>query len=378
MCATKTWVKVAKKIPSMSKFSSGNYDIGHLTGVQKYARIFAMYLTLLKTDVHQFFKGEKGKVPSCVKKPPKAKQTSEKTGKAKSSSVGGQRSGKQSNPNDELCQLFRNDSAVNHSDSDHEDLHLEEDALDETVTCIKNVDHSFNEEEISVEREMVKDTSEQVMANDETESHSAPNITTPPPVVPPKAKALLFTEEVYNDLVFILEECLIFYRWLVSARHCKRAFKGGRNSPVASRCRKFMDDYKRIAPRLEGMGSKLVKFHHLSHWYFYIQLYGSPLNFDRAPLESMHKENVKDVGRRTQQQSGTLTYQTGIRTYEKTLEERCSMQCNIWESDEDKDPHDSSIPGDPIDDLDLADTMDSLSISKSLSIDSRILGPYFF
>ena len=362
-----------KMFPSMSKFSSGNYDIGHLTGVQKYARIFAMYLTLLKTDVHNFFKGKKGKVPSRVKKPPKAKKTSENNGKAKSSSVGGRKSGNQcTTPNDEPCLLFRNDSDEDHSDSDHEDLHLEEDDdLDETVT------RGYNEEEISVDRETVKDTRDQLTASDETESHSAPKITTSPPVVPPKAKALLFTEEVYNDLVFILEECLIFYRWLVSARHCKRAFKGGRNSPVARRCRKFMDDYKRIAPRLEGMGLKLVKFHHLSHWYFYIQLYGSPLNFDGAPPESMHKENVKDVGRRTQQRSGTLTYQTGIRTYEKTLEERCSMQCNIWESDEDKDPHDSSIPGDPIEDLDLADTMDGLLISKSLSIDSRILGPYF-
>ena len=377
--------------PSMSKFSSGNYDIGHLTGSQKYARVFAMYLTLLKSDVHAFFIDKKGKVPSRVKKPPKVKKAAKKKSKGTTSPVPApvtntillnNRLNQRRSQTDDSSPFFPIGHAGTDSDSDNEELHNVGNSDEDSVPP--------NDSNVSGQN-LETSTRSPLTATVPNETENALENPVGIPEVPvpiiPKATALLFTQPVYNDLIFILEECLVFYQWLITAQHRKKAFKGGRESPVAQRCRRFMEDYKRIAPRLEGMGLKLVKFHHLSHWYFYIQMYGSPLNYDGGPLESAHKDNVKNVGRRTQQRSGTLTYQTGIRTYEKNLEERCAMQCHLWECDikedepdrdiSEEDTSNSPTSNDLDNEQDLTDIMDNLSISKSVTVNPRILGPYF-
>jgi len=378
--------------PSMAKFSSGNYGMGNLTGNQKYARVFAMYLTLLKTDVKCFFIGKKGKVPSRVKKPPKKKKpTKKKAAKTKRGST--------RNPivaEVDLENIDENDDNNDNSVVDQEDeSQLFTTEQDENVLSDSDDErlHQNDPSDDNCDNNNVRRRAEGMTPDvDINPAPTRPDVDVPnAPIsaaIHPKAPALFFTIEVYNDLVFILEECLTFYQWLVSAKHQKSAFKGGRDSPVAKRCRQFMDDYKRIAPRLEGMGLKLVKYHHLNHWYFYIQMYGSPLNSDGGPLESSHKENAKDVGKRTQQRTETLTFQTGTRTYEKTLEDRCAMQCNLWEipqidfdneivSDDNVDVAPSPAVVDELEELDLADNMDSLFISNKLTINSNIQGPYF-
>jgi len=58
---------LAKEFPECSKFASGNIGQGHLSGKQKYARIFVLYLALLKTEVFDKFRNKKGKLPKSKK-----------------------------------------------------------------------------------------------------------------------------------------------------------------------------------------------------------------------------------------------------------------------------------------------------------------------
>jgi len=121
------------------------------------------------------------------------------------------------------------------------------------------------------------------------------------------------------------------YEWLTRKDgHAKSAFIGGSNSPVAKRLVAFMETYKRHAPRFEGMCLKLYKFHILKKWHFYICLYGSPLNIDSSMCEHGHFENLKQVGRNTQQRAATICEQTALQYYEKCLLSRVAMLCMVF------------------------------------------------
>jgi len=92
-----------------------------------------------------------------------------------------------------------------------------------------------------------------------------------------------------------------------------------------------MEMYKSVAPRFEGMGLKLYKFHILKKWYFYISLYGSPNNGDSSRCETGHIYNLKKCGRKTQQRADTINYQTGIRYYEMNLIRRITIECGVYD-----------------------------------------------
>jgi hypothetical protein len=99
----------------------------------------------------------------------------------------------------------------------------------------------------------------------------------------------------------------------------KRMLKHGQLS-IARHCtQQFMSLYAQVAKRWDGMGLKLTKFHQLRHWYFYIAMYGVPLNFDSSFCESHHLHLTKKTGRRTQKHQDTLAFQTATRVYEKNL-----------------------------------------------------------
>lgn len=150
----------------------------------------------------------------------------------------------------------------------------------------------------------------------------------PPEVLP---DPITFTLEKYGHLVSLLEETLSLYQWLTKkGGHEKSAFIGGSKSAVALRLIRYMDAYKTYAPRYEGMGLKIYKFHAIKKWFFYISLFGSPLNSDSSRLESGHIENLKMMGRRTQQRMDSINWQTSWRYYEKILISRIAMMFDIF------------------------------------------------
>ena len=73
------------------------------------------------------------------------------------------------------------------------------------------------------------------------------------------------TQKEYNNWIKVFEETLLFSSWIYQGKHPKQFFVGGRNSIVAKRIIKFMSMYRRCAPRADGMGLQILKFHQLLH-----------------------------------------------------------------------------------------------------------------
>ena len=269
--------------PDFLKFRSGNLDQGHLSGSFKYSRLFIMYLAFIKTDVVSYLINKKGKKPKKKKK----KKTKKKNDNGKAEGE-------------------ENDVDVN--EDEDEDEHNSQPAGEDDMEEEDSDDERLYDEEDTVLDEL----------NDDEETL--------------EPKALTFDIVTYNNLLKIIEDALGIFKWLTCPKgHPRKAYKGGKCSVIATRLKDFLKDYIAIAPRLEGMGLKLYKFHVFKHWYFYILLYGSPLNSDGARLESGHIENLKQLGRRTQQRASSVCWQCSERFYEKTLLERTCLESNISE-----------------------------------------------
>ena len=260
-------------MPDFSKFATGNINQGHLSGKQKYARIFVLYMALLKTSVYNSFKGKRGKKPKTNKKKTVGKKIEF-----------------------DIEEMDQQESTDADADADN---------MEEDDTNSVDSDDPDNYEEI-------------IDMDDDATPVPSPN-------------AITFDEDTYAALVSLLEQTLGLYEWLTKkGGHAKSAFIGGSSSPVAMRLTSFMETYRQHAPRFEGMGLKLYKFHILKKWQFYICLYGSPLNIDSSMCEHGHIENLKQVGRLTQQRAGTLCEQTAQRYYEKCLLSRVAMLCLVF------------------------------------------------
>ena len=59
----------------------------------------------------------------------------------------------------------------------------------------------------------------------------------------------------------MFEDTSILHSWIYLDNHLKFASKGGKNSIVYNRLRKYMVNYKKYALRKEGMGLKFLKFY---------------------------------------------------------------------------------------------------------------------
>jgi len=70
---------LAKDYPELL-FATGNIGQGHLSGKQKYAHIFVVYLALLKTEVFNMFGNKKGKTPKSKKETKKKYASTPTTG----------------------------------------------------------------------------------------------------------------------------------------------------------------------------------------------------------------------------------------------------------------------------------------------------------
>ena len=281
------------EFPDCCKFTTGNIDQGHLSGKQKYARIFIMYLVMLKKSTFEFFEDKKGKKPKTKKKKRVIKKTTEKGSVLPTVPKSSRK---------KMVPAVAEKAADNHVPEEKEDDVSVDGGDDDSLKSVDSDDPKLYD-------------------NEETDQ-SMPEVI-PDPVT--------FSLEMYGHLVRLLEETLSLYQWLTKkGGHAKIAFLGGSKSAVAMRLIRYMDTYKTYAPRYEGMGLKLYKFHAIKKWYFYICLFGSPLNSDSSRLESGHIENLKMCGRRTQQRMDSINWQTSWRYYEKVLISRIAMLFDIF------------------------------------------------
>ena len=127
----------------------------------------------------------------------------------------------------------------------------------------------------------------------------------------------------YNTWVNVFEETLLLTSWVYLASHPRIFFNGGRNSIAAKRLVQFVAMYKESAPRVKGMGLKIVKFHQLLHLWWVIKLYGSLLNVDGARGESIAIVATKEPGLHTQMRHILLNIQTASERFHRDIIIKC-------------------------------------------------------
>jgi len=198
-------------MPDFSKFATGNISQGHLSGKQKYGRIFVLYMALLKSSLYNSFKGKKGKKPKTNKKKVK-KKVGEKSSK---------------------IALSKNITA-------HVDVESGSANDDDTPPEVypDSEEESVNEEENCNE---VDDTN----SIDSDNPKKFPEIVVVAAAKEPSPPTIIFDLEKYEAIVSLLEQMMGLYEWLTrKGGHAKSAFIGGSNSPVANRLVAFMQTYK--------------------------------------------------------------------------------------------------------------------------------------
>ena len=133
----------------------------------------------------------------------------------------------------------------------------------------------------------------------------------------------IISRNEYNKWVNIFEETLLLTSWIYLDRHPKIFFKGGRNSIAAKRLARFATLYKQSAPRYQGMGLKIVKFHQLLHLWWIVKLFGSLLNVDGARGESNAIVLTKQPGLCTQMRHLLLNLQTASERFKRDMILKC-------------------------------------------------------
>ena len=126
-------------------------------------------------------------------------------------------------------------------------------------------------------------------------------------------------EKEYHAWVSLYEDTLCFEKWLRLEHHPSGSLRGGRHSLVARRCSQYLSDFKEVARRDTGMGLKIPKFHHMTHWWWVILLCGCLLNVDGGRNESIAKTQTKQNVKATQRRHVSLNIQTSLKYYEYCL-----------------------------------------------------------
>ena len=143
-----------------------------------------------------------------------------------------------------------------------------------------------------------------------------------------ETKATPITQKEYNKWIMVFEEALIIYAWINLEDHPKVFFKGGKNSAVSERIRKFMDKFMGVAERKEGKGMKTMKWHQTSHYNWFFCLFAALLNVDAARLESYHKKR-KQIAAKTQRQFDKFDEQTADKEFVYNVLLKAMIQCGI-------------------------------------------------
>ncbi len=137
------------------------------------------------------------------------------------------------------------------------------------------------------------------------------------------------TEMQVADWSMLVELLLVWEAYLHSpemqVRHVKKLEKKHRH---------IMYLIRKVAPRVKGMGLKLMKFHAILHLQEDIFLYGVPLEFDTSANESHHKPS-KQAAVLTQRSHRTFNIQTATRLTEFKLIELAMLELEedkkVWE-----------------------------------------------
>lgn len=126
----------------------------------------------------------------------------------------------------------------------------------------------------------------------------------------------------------LFEAMLVYDFWIRSPKHNPSDIRGSNqswnnlkqwnfhDSPAMKATRKLMRFYKEMVQRTEGVGLKIVKFHHMLHHCRTISEHGSLLNVDSSRPESTHKNLTKDHAKKTQKRKAVLIEQTAKRLSE--------------------------------------------------------------
>ena len=113
-------------------------------------------------------------------------------------------------------------------------------------------------------------------------------------------------DEQVQDWSHLLELLLVWEAYLnndeMKVKHVKKLEKKHRH---------IMYLIRKVAPRVKGMGLKLMKFHAMLHLAEDILLFGVPLEFDTSANKSHHKPS-KYAAILTQRSHATFTYQTAL------------------------------------------------------------------
>jgi hypothetical protein len=280
---------------------------GIMTAKTKLSRCFLVFMAMRTRTFYVFLKDQPGKLPSAIQRYIRKKRNN-------AVSYKGADDGSE---NSRVQQPSNSDDSSSNSDSDNEE--------DDSV-CSSNVfsaspcassSDSKSCSSYSTSSDIINDHSLEGLSIDYNSSND--DSTYNPHEDLDDKDPVIFTEDVYLSWRNLFENMLLFYGWLTNDNMPCKDFRYGSGSVAKYCCQKFMEQYKEVAYRFEGMGLKLTKFHQIRHWYFYVSMYGVPSNFDSSFCESHHIYLSKKAGRRTQKRQDDLARQTAERVYEANL-----------------------------------------------------------
>jgi len=144
-----------------------------------------------------------------------------------------------------------------------------------------------------------------------------------------------------NVFLKIFERLLIFHAWMCS----KDGFwipgdTRARNRALRS-IKSLMNLITENLTRDSAQGWNISKMHELLHITHFIDMFGSPTNFDSASCERMHKDVAKKPGRKSQKRHETFTMQAASRLADRYVIDRAYHEIV---GDDERTGDDNDIP----------------------------------
>eukprot|EP00978_Attheya_sp_CCMP212_P018706 scaffold51711_cov66-Attheya_sp.AAC.2 len=104
----------------------------------------------------------------------------------------------------------------------------------------------------------------------------------------------------FLDLFQTLLALHLFTKTKKLHRDMFRIHRGETESRASNAIRICVQKFKSVLKWKKGNGTKLTKVHQMLHVAFYIDMFGSAINWYGSPCESLHKYFVKSTGQKTQ------------------------------------------------------------------------------
>eukprot|EP00978_Attheya_sp_CCMP212_P024024 scaffold74772_cov53-Attheya_sp.AAC.1 len=102
-------------------------------------------------------------------------------------------------------------------------------------------------------------------------------------------------------------------------REMFRVYKGESESRASNAIHICVQKFRTVLKRKKGNGTKLTKVHQMLHVAYYIDMFGSAINWYGSPCESLHKYFVKRPGQKTQWRPDNFEQQSGQRVFESYI-----------------------------------------------------------